>query len=71
MNIHLSAGPGIISQCGSKGLASCMRRPAPVCHGQNVTVSPACGPELGHLLRVGYNGGGGEKRSEWGFPHKD
>ena len=39
MNIYLSAGPGIISQCGSKGLASCMSRPAPVCHGQNVTGS--------------------------------
>lgn len=70
MNIHLSGESGIISQYGSKGLAFCMSRPAPVCHGQNVTVIPACGPELGHLLHGRYNGAE-EKRSEWDSPQKD
>ena len=33
---HLSVESGVISQCGSEGLASCMSRPASVCHGQGV-----------------------------------
>lgn len=36
MSIRLSVESGLISQCGSEGLASCMSRPALVCHGQDV-----------------------------------